>query len=75
MKKILKEEQAEFIREAILSGNPWDLYDSIADAGLETEEFHGFAMIEDLAESVAKMTGYAVGILMNCKAEDGTCAL
>lgn len=75
MKKILTEEQVEFIREAVFNGNPWDLYDGIADAGLETEEFYGFAMIEDLQESVDKMTGYAISVLMEAQTEEGICAL
>ncbi|NRA51293.1 MAG: hypothetical protein HRU12_19370 [Phaeodactylibacter sp.] len=75
MKRILTENQVEFIKEAVFNGNPWDLYDSIAGAGLDTKEFREFASIKNVEEAVEKMTGFAISVLMEAKTEDGLCAL
>jgi hypothetical protein len=69
MKKHLTKDQVEFITEAAFSGNAWDLYDSIADAGLETEEFY------QNSSDVDYMRAFAFDILFSVVDSEGNCAI
>jgi len=69
MDKKLSEEQIDFIKDAVSTGNPWDLYDSITDADLETQEF-----LEN-ANDIEYMRTFALCVLFNAVDSDGKCAI
>lgn len=69
MKVILSEDQIKFIKDAVFSGNPWDLYDSISDAGLETEEFW------KNSSDIDYMRAFALCILCDSVDSDGRCPI
>jgi len=65
----LSEDQINFIKDAVFSGNPWDLYDSISDAGLETKQFW------ENSNDIEYMRAFAFCVLFNAVDSDGKCVI
>jgi len=69
MTQLLTQNQIDFIKYAAFNGNPFDLYDSIADAGLETSDFY------DNSHDIEYMRAFAFNILFSAVDGDGNCAI